>query len=82
MSLRNICFENQIIQPYTKKFDGLVVNNNEIVTQIIRDLGKVTKSLPNLEWSFCSHLLSSKYKVKGNSRGFAYDDINNTNDLA
>ena len=34
---------------YAKKFDGLLVNNDKTVNKIICDLGKVTKSPPNLK---------------------------------
>ena len=55
--LKNILFvyifsvsKYKITQPYAQKLVALIVNNNEIVNKIVGDLGKVTKSTPNLEW--------------------------------
>ena len=42
--------KNEITQPYTKKFNGRLVNNNKALNQIICALEKVKKSLLNLKW--------------------------------
>ena len=52
---------------FTEKLGGLLDDNNKIVNKIICDLGKVTKSPPDLKWSFCSRLLRRKKIAKGNS---------------
>ena len=37
--LHFLCIKTRIIQPYAKKFDALLVNNDKLVYKIICDLG-------------------------------------------
>ena len=56
-------FKIKITQPYTKEFDGLLVNYNKVVNKIICDFGKGAKNPPNLKLSYNSRLLK-KLEVK------------------
>ena len=57
-------WKNKIPKPYLKKLCALSVNNNKIVNKIICNFGKVTKSQPNLKWSFAPTCLNWINKLR------------------